>query len=272
LQAAHNSAVWLASEAQLIRTTLSCVYGRRILIGPKDSELIAQVVDNVRREHNGCKAAIDAVVQEMARTRKHRLRLGDIVAASAHEAAIDLSRKVVDAVWHGCAFVKGKDKKAEACRKKAFDVLQRICTDHTARFDSAWIIGNYEGIVKYFAQQKAAWPNASDIIAEVKIESSKAADRRRRRAARADESAILTDSTKAAQRRQSKIPPAKRTRPMSLREAARLMGYENSRDAAEKLRAAIKTGALKYEKLTRQQHVFSIDDFPSNIHKQILPK
>jgi site-specific DNA-cytosine methylase len=62
--------------------------------------------------------------------------------------------------------------------------------------------------------------------------------------------------------RQKKIPPTKRTRPMSLREAARLMGYGASRDAAEKLRAAIDTGAVPCETLTRQQHVFSLDDFP----------
>jgi hypothetical protein len=61
---------------------------------------------------------------------------------------------------------------------------------------------------------------------------------------------------------QKKIPPAKRTRPMSLREAARFMGYGTSRDAAEKLRAAIDAGAVLCETLTRQQHVFSLDDFP----------
>ena len=62
--------------------------------------------------------------------------------------------------------------------------------------------------------------------------------------------------------RQKKIPPAKRTRPMSLREAARLMGHGTSRDAAERLRAAINNGAVPCETLTRQQHVFSLDDFP----------
>jgi hypothetical protein len=50
------------------------------------------------------------------------------------------------------------------------------------------------------------------------------------------------------------------------------MGYGDSRDAAEKLRAAIDTKAVRCETLTRQQHVFSLDDFPKNIHKQILPK
>jgi hypothetical protein len=61
----------------------------------------------------------------------------------------------------------------------------------------------------------------------------------------------------------SRIPPAKRTRPMTLREAARFMGYGSSRDAAERLRAAIAAGSVQCESLTRQQHVFHLDDFPS---------
>jgi hypothetical protein len=61
----------------------------------------------------------------------------------------------------------------------------------------------------------------------------------------------------------TRIPPAKRTRPMTLREAARLMGHGNSRDAAERLRAAINAGAVPCQTLTRQQHVFSLDDFPT---------
>ena len=58
---------------------------------------------------------------------------------------------------------------------------------------------------------------------------------------------------------------------MSLREAARLMGYGKSRDAAEKLRAAINAGAVVCETLTRQQHVFSLDDFPKEKWREAKP-
>jgi hypothetical protein len=88
---------------------------------------------------------------------------------------------------------------------------------------------------------------------------------------------LLSDLVEAASRPierpgdQKKIPPAKRTRPMSLREAARLMGYGKSRDAAEKLRAAIDVGAVPCETLTRQQHVFSLDFFPQGKWPQAKP-
>jgi hypothetical protein len=60
-----------------------------------------------------------------------------------------------------------------------------------------------------------------------------------------------------------RIRPEYRTRPMTLREAARLMGYGQSKDASERLRAAIKAGAVPCETLTRQQHIFSKKAFPS---------
>jgi hypothetical protein len=71
-----------------------------------------------------------------------------------------------------------------------------------------------------------------------------------------------------------KIPPDKRTRPMSLKEAARLMGYKaaNNKKAAESLRRAMNIGAIPYEELTRKSFVFSRDDFPKRSWPKILPK
>ena len=76
------------------------------------------------------------------------------------------------------------------------------------------------------------------------------------------------------------IPPAKRTRPMSLKEAARLMGYTldgrgravPSKKAAESLRKAMDAGAIAFEELTRKRFVFSRDDFPKESWSKILPK
>lgn len=67
----------------------------------------------------------------------------------------------------------------------------------------------------------------------------------------------------------AKILPERRTRPMALRVAAKLMGYGKSRDAAERLRAAIKADAVACESHTRQQHVFDRNDFPATVHDQI---
>ncbi len=71
-----------------------------------------------------------------------------------------------------------------------------------------------------------------------------------------------------------KIPPSKRTRPMSLKEAARLMGYmaAGSKKAAERLRRAMDVGAVAFEQQTRKAFVFSRDDFPKENWPKILSK
>jgi hypothetical protein len=60
------------------------------------------------------------------------------------------------------------------------------------------------------------------------------------------------------------IPPEYRTKPMSLRKAARLMGFTDSKDGAEYLRAAIRDGSIRCESLTRQTHVFDKRQFPGD--------
>jgi hypothetical protein len=69
-----------------------------------------------------------------------------------------------------------------------------------------------------------------------------------------------------------KIPPRKRTRPMTYREAAHFIGKGDSRDAAEWLSAAVAAEAIACEHITRQTHVFNVDDFPANVLPNILPK
>jgi hypothetical protein len=63
---------------------------------------------------------------------------------------------------------------------------------------------------------------------------------------------------------EEKIPPDERTRPLALKEAAKLMGYRGKK-AAEQLKAAIDNRTVKSERLTRQQHVFSKLDFPESV-------
>jgi hypothetical protein len=68
-----------------------------------------------------------------------------------------------------------------------------------------------------------------------------------------------------------KIPPECRTVPLSLKQAARLMGYGRRREAQKRLRAAMDTGAVRYERLTRQQYVFDRNDFPAEAWGQVVP-
>jgi hypothetical protein len=70
------------------------------------------------------------------------------------------------------------------------------------------------------------------------------------------------------------IRPEDRTRPMTLLEAARYMGYCRTRDekaAVKALRAAVDSGVVAYERLTRKQHVFSRRDFPKEVWPRIAP-
>jgi hypothetical protein len=71
--------------------------------------------------------------------------------------------------------------------------------------------------------------------------------------------------------KRTKIPPENRTKPLSLKEAARWMGYGRDNKAVKNLRAAMDAGAVDHEKLTRQQHIFSREAFSKEIWPQVAP-
>jgi len=63
-----------------------------------------------------------------------------------------------------------------------------------------------------------------------------------------------------------KLPPDRRTRPMTLKEAAHLMGYKGSaKSKAKKLKTAMNDGDEAYECINRQKYVFSTDSFPPDV-------
>jgi hypothetical protein len=66
-----------------------------------------------------------------------------------------------------------------------------------------------------------------------------------------------------------KISAEDRTKAMTLKVAAKRMGYTGPK-AVEQPRAAIDTGAIRCEHLTRQQHIFSKRDFPVENHSQLI--
>jgi hypothetical protein len=72
-----------------------------------------------------------------------------------------------------------------------------------------------------------------------------------------------------------RIPPEKRTRPLSMGEAATFMGYTRHRkkkQAVKLLRAAIDDRTVTCERRTRQQYIFHLDDFPKESHGRVAPK
>lgn len=71
---------------------------------------------------------------------------------------------------------------------------------------------------------------------------------------------------------QTIIPAEDRTRPMTLQEAARLMGLGEGitdKKAAQRLRDYIKDGTILCQSLSRQKHYFRIADFPIEVRGEI---
>jgi hypothetical protein len=66
------------------------------------------------------------------------------------------------------------------------------------------------------------------------------------------------------------IPPARRTRPMTLSEAARHMAVRGSKPA-EKLKRQIDSGVTVAFPLNRQSWIFDLDDFPAASHPRVKP-
>jgi hypothetical protein len=89
--------------------------------------------------------------------------------------------------------------------------------------------------------------------------------------------AAETRTTSKAKR----IPAEHRTIPMSLSDAAKLMGYTSNaagerirriKDAVELLSKSIKDGSIRAEKQSRQRYVFDRTDFPEESRPKIIPK
>jgi hypothetical protein len=82
----------------------------------------------------------------------------------------------------------------------------------------------------------------------------------------------MSKETDMVQDALGRIPPARRTRPLSISEAARLMGYRgNKKQAGKKLKRAMKAGAVASEMLSRQQFIFDRSDFPEEAQPRVAP-
>lgn len=66
-----------------------------------------------------------------------------------------------------------------------------------------------------------------------------------------------------------KIPPEHRTKPMSYRKAAELLGKGSGKDAAEWMSKCVQDGTIACERITRQTHVFDTRDFPETVWPRI---
>jgi hypothetical protein len=97
-----------------------------------------------------------------------------------------------------------------------------------------------------------------------------------------DEGAFLALWEEIEGGNKERIPPERRTIPMSKKIAARLMGYTRVvedwrerravKDAVEILTKSIDDGLIKAERHSRQRFVFDRNDFPPDVWYKILPK
>lgn len=68
----------------------------------------------------------------------------------------------------------------------------------------------------------------------------------------------------------SRIPLKRQTRPMSLREAGRLMGYKGSpKNVAKRVRRMIDDGSIRVMEENRQTFIFDTKDFPDVNYKKV---
>jgi hypothetical protein len=68
----------------------------------------------------------------------------------------------------------------------------------------------------------------------------------------------------------NKIPPDRRTRPLGVEQAARLLGYTGKAKAVRKrLRTAMDSGNMPYEKMTQQSYIFDLDRFPESVRSRL---
>jgi hypothetical protein len=94
----------------------------------------------------------------------------------------------------------------------------------------------------------------------------------------------IAEALKAACQRTAisgRIPPERRTIPMSKHDAARLMGYtrpdeygrnrRSTKDAVALLTKSMQDGIIKAEQQSRQRYVFDREDFPKEVHHKIIP-
>jgi hypothetical protein len=84
----------------------------------------------------------------------------------------------------------------------------------------------------------------------------------------ATETALEDDSGKEGD--PTTIPPDRRTRPLGIAEAARLMGYKGKK-CGDALRRAMTAGAVRFMRLTRQSYVFDRADFPFASQAKLTP-
>lgn len=68
------------------------------------------------------------------------------------------------------------------------------------------------------------------------------------------------------------IPPDKRTKPLTKKQAAKLLGRHGDENrAVEWLNACIEDGIIRWEKRSRQSGIYHRDDFPAEVQDRIRP-
>jgi excisionase family DNA binding protein len=111
----------------------------------------------MRRQRNGCQAAIHAVANELTAVRVSPAYYGKIVEPNAHLAALSFSRLVTTEIW------------------QAADPLHwaQCFLDPSLRMDSQVIVENFGNVRERF--RNLDLPDAKEIIVEVQWEAARAA-------------------------------------------------------------------------------------------------
>jgi hypothetical protein len=216
-------------------------------------EDLRQLLQN-KRSHDD---AISAVGPELMDTRAKRgpLRVPPLIADTAHGAALQYRDRILQEMRTALTLSCVIDK--------------RQYRNPSALPEVAEVAENYEAVRRRFLQlDPGVWPDVDVLLVEIRWEARKAT--RRFRAPSSEHQRATGVSPKLGK----KILPERRTRPLTMVEAAKLMGLAKKRgekEAVKCLRAAIKNGVIACETLTRQQHVFDKNEFPRDVWQELAP-
>jgi hypothetical protein len=125
-----------------------------------DAMEVAHKVAELRKKSEAYIAAIEAVAPELRveRDANDPFRFGEIIAPSAHEAAMDLAVEIHGRVWFAAT-------------------LEFVRLESTS-MDLTRITEKYDDVRLHFAEQGPVYPDVQELIAAIKEEAAQAAGRR----------------------------------------------------------------------------------------------
>jgi hypothetical protein len=164
LRNARDGAILLASLADDIRRILTSPYDDEVEFSAEgDKEKVMRCVKSLQEKGHGYCADIEAIALELSELRKpdDPFSFGEIIASSAHEAAMKLAIEIYGRVWFAAT-------------------LEFVSLEPNS-MDLNPITEKFDAVRVHFEDQVPVYPAVQKLIVAIQIEAAHAAGRRRDR-------------------------------------------------------------------------------------------